>query len=267
VSVAAEQAAGTELFHVTRTRYPRWAVPGGHLLLLWYCLAHARMLLNPMVRRVFLRQVFVIGVLGMRIIALLALATGALVATQATWFLGAQNRYLYEILGWLLVTEAAPLFVAVVMIGRSVAVISTELALMKVRGEMRHLEQMRIDPRDYVVLPRLYALAASLLAATLYCQIIAILGGLAASALLLQVSFAQQLQFLLEAISPLGVVIAAAKTIVFGLATGTIACFSGLYAGPAINDVLRAQTTAFLRALTTVIAVDMLFAIVLFATY
>lgn len=254
-------------FAVTRTRFPSWAIPAGHLLLLWYCLRRLAMLRNPMVRLVFLRQVYFTGVLGLRAIALLALATGALLVTQATYLLGARNSYLYDILGWLLVTEAAPLFVAVVVIGRSATVISTELALMKVRGEMRFLEQMRIDPRDYLVLPRIIALTASLLAATLYYQIIAVVGGLAASALLLNVSFAEQWQLLLAAISPLGVALAGVKTIVFGFMIGTIACFAGLYAGPTINDVPRAQTAAFMRSLTSLVAADLLFALAAVATY
>jgi phospholipid/cholesterol/gamma-HCH transport system permease protein len=264
--IAAEPApAAGGLFAVTRTHFPAWAVPAGHLLLLGHCIARFKILFNPMVRLVFLRQVHYVGVDGMRAIAVLALALGALLVTEATSLLGATNSYLYDMLSWALVTEAAPLLVAVVVIGRSATSMATELSLMKVRGEMRYLEQMRIDPRDYVVLPRIAALTASLLAATIYFQAIAIVGGFSACALLLPVSFTDQMGLMLEAISPLKVMLAGAKTLIFGLVVGTIACFAGLYAGHTINDVPRAQLSAYMRSLICVVSIDFTFALATFS--
>jgi phospholipid/cholesterol/gamma-HCH transport system permease protein len=263
----AAAASDADPYPVTRARFPGWAVPGAHLLLLWHSLRRARMLLNPMVRLVFLRQVYFVGVLGFRVIALLALATGALLVTEATNVLGATNGYLYDLLGWLLVTETAPLIVAMVVIGRSATVIATDLALMKVRGELRALEEMRIDPRDYLVLPRIVALTAALLASTLYYQIIAVAGGLAASALVLNVSFVEQLRLLLEALDWTDVLIAGAKAVVFGVTIGTMACFAGLYAGHTISDVPRAQIVAYMRCLSGLIAIDVLFAFAQFRVF
>lgn len=266
--VAESLAAGSVLRAtapgVTRTRFPRWAVPAGHLLLLWHCLHRLRLLHNSMVRLVFLRQVYFVGVEGLRAVALLAIAVGALAVPGATKVLGATNSYLYDILGWALVTEAAPLLVAMVVIGRSASVISTELALMKVRGELRHLEHMRIDPRDYLALPRIAALTVSVLVATFYYQIIAVTAGFAVSALLLNVSFNEQMQLMLAALSPTGILLAGAKALVFGLIIATIACFAGLYAGDNINDVPRAQIVAYMRSLVGLVVVDLLFAILTF---
>src|SRR5262249_2562820 len=73
---------------VRRAFCPAWAVPGGHVLLLWHGLKHWRMLFNPMVQLVFLRQVYFVGVQGLRVIALLAFATGGLFVTEATSVLG-----------------------------------------------------------------------------------------------------------------------------------------------------------------------------------
>jgi phospholipid/cholesterol/gamma-HCH transport system permease protein len=251
-------------FSATGVRFPRWAVPAGHLLLLGHCLRRLALLRNPMVQLVFLRQVYFVGLMGLPVITLIAFATGALMVTQATSVLGAGNSYLYVMLVWTLVTEAAPLFVAVVVIGRSATVISTELALMKVRGEMRHMEHMRIDPRDYLVLPRIMAFTVSLLAATFYYQVVAVTGGFAVSTALLHVSFADQMQLMLAAISPAAFILAGAKTLVFGLVISTVACFAGIYAGDTINDVPRAQIVAYLRSLTWLVVIDLLFAIATF---
>jgi phospholipid/cholesterol/gamma-HCH transport system permease protein len=267
---AADMAAVEDIrsadFSATGVHFPAWAVPGGHLLLLGHCLRRLWLLGNPMVRLVFQRQVYFVGVRGLPVITLLAFATGALMVTQATSVLGAGNSYLYVMLVWTLVTEAAPLFVAIVVIGRSATVISTELALMKVRGEMRHLEHMRIDPRNYLALPRITAFTVSLLAATFFYQVVSVTGGFAVSTLLLNVSFREQMHLMLAAISPLAFVLTGAKTLVFGLIIGTIACFAGIYAGDTINDVPRAQILAYLRSLTWLVVVDLLFAIATIGT-
>jgi phospholipid/cholesterol/gamma-HCH transport system permease protein len=200
----------------------------------------------------------------MRVIAFLALAVGALVVTEATHLLGARNAYLFDIVAWALVTEAGPLLVAIVVLGRSATVITTELALMKVRGELRSLELMRVDPRDYLAVPRVAAMTAALAAATLYFQVIAVIGGIGVSALALNVSFAEQMEQFLQAVPVGGLLLAAGKTVVFGLVMGTIACFAGLYAGDTINDVPRAQTAAYMRSLTSLVAIDLLLALATF---
>ena len=261
------EVAASALYPVTRVHFPRWAVAGGHVLLLAHCLRRWRMLFNPMVRLVFLRQVYFVGVQGLRVIALLAFATGGLLATEATSVLGATNAFLYDLIGWLLVTEIAPLFVAIVVVGRSASVIATDLALMKVRGELRALEQLRIDPRDYVALPRIVALTVSLIASTLYYQIIAVVGGFAMSALLLDVSFLEQLDLLLESIRWFDMLISGLKAVAYGLTIATIACFAGLYAGTTIGEVPRAQIVAYMRCLTWVVAIDVVFAFATLRTF
>jgi phospholipid/cholesterol/gamma-HCH transport system permease protein len=242
--------------------YARWvALQAGHLSLFLEALVRVAALANPMVRLVFLRQVYQIGVQGMRTIALLAVASGTLLVVEATEILGAGNAYVYELVGWLLVTEAAPLLVAIVIVGRSATVIATELALLQVRGEVRSLERMRIDVVDYLVVPRIAALTVSLLAATLYYEVIAIAGGFGAAALFLQVSYEEQTRLLLEALSAGALVLTAAKTGIFGLLIGTVACYAGLNAGATVEEVPLAQVNAYMRALSYVIVIDVLFAL------
>ena len=242
--------------------YTRWvSLQAGHLALFLEALMRVGALANPMVRLVYLRQVHQIGVQGMRTIALLAAATGTLLVVEATELLGAGNAYVYELVGWLLVTEAAPLLVAIVIVGRSATVIATELALLKVRGELRSLERMRIDVVDYLVVPRIAGLTVSLLAATLYYEVIAIAGGFGAAAVFLQVSYEEQTRLLLEALSAGALVLTAAKTVVFGLLIGTVACHAGLDAGATVEEVPLAQVKAYMCALTYVILTDVLFAL------
>jgi ABC-type transporter Mla maintaining outer membrane lipid asymmetry permease subunit MlaE len=89
-------------------------------------------------------------------------------------------------------------------------------------------------------------------------------GGFAVSALLLNVSFVEQMQLMMEALSPTGILLAGAKTVIFGLVLGTIACFAGLYAGATVNDVPRAQIVGYMRSLVSLVLIDVMFAIATF---
>jgi len=242
--------------------YARWvSLQAGHLALLLQAMVRVGALRNEMVRIVYLREVYHMGVQGLPTIALLAAVTGTLLVVEATELLGAGNSYVYDLVGWLLVTEAAPLLVAIVIAGRSATVVATELALLQVRGEVRSLERMRIEVVDYLVVPRIAALTVSLTAATLYYEVIAIAGGFGAAALFLQVSYEEQTRLLLEALSAGALVLTAVKTVIFGLAIGTVACYAGLNAGTTVEQVPLAQVRAFMRALTCVVLIDLLFAL------
>jgi ABC-type transporter Mla maintaining outer membrane lipid asymmetry permease subunit MlaE len=72
---------------------------------------------------------------------------------------------------------------------------------------------------------------------------------------------------MLGAISVTTFVLAGVKTTVFGLVIGTIACFAGIYAGDTINDVPRAQIVAYLRSLTWLVVIDLLFALATFGSF
>jgi ABC-type transporter Mla maintaining outer membrane lipid asymmetry permease subunit MlaE len=69
---------------------------------------------------------------------------------------------------------------------------------------------------------------------------------------------------MLEALSPSGILLAGAKTAIFGLVIGTIACFAGLYAGETVNDVPRAQIVGYMRSLVLLVLIDVIFAIATF---
>jgi phospholipid/cholesterol/gamma-HCH transport system permease protein len=126
---------------------------------------------------------------------------------------------------------------------------------------MASLRSMRIDPRDYLVVPRIVGLAVSNAALTLYVQLIAVGGGMALSSLVIQVPFDQMLTNFFLLASPLDLVYSLIKSLMFGVAIVVIACYHGLNPpGRSINAVPQATIRAVTEALLAVMLLNVVFA-------
>ena len=97
------------------------------------------------------------------------------------------------------------------VIQRSGTAVATELALREISGEVASLRRMRIDPQDYLVVPRVVGMAVSNAALTLYVQLIAVGGGMVLAALVINVPLAEMLNYFFVLASPLDLVLAPEK--------------------------------------------------------
>jgi len=212
---------------------------------------------NPMSRLVFLRQVYYTAVRSMRLLFVVALLVGGAFIVQATYFLGADQR-LYDLIVVVLVRHIAPLMAAIVIIGRSATSISTELALMRCTGEIDALRKLRVPVRDYLVVPRVAAVVLATVGSCLFCQVIAVFGGLALSSVFLDVHFGEQLGHFAERLSVAAFAIGVLKSASFGLVIAWVACGVGLGAASRMEDIPLVPSKAFLRSLLGVLAIDVL---------
>jgi phospholipid/cholesterol/gamma-HCH transport system permease protein len=232
----------------------------GYWILLRLAAGHAHVLAIPPVWTAFLRQIYFTGIEAWRIIAVLALLAGALIVTQLTAIVGGRSDLAVKVFGWALLRELGPLLTATIIIARSSAAIASELALMRVHNETAHLLALRIPPEDYLAVPRVAGVTVSVVALTVHFQFVAVLGGLAVTALMQNVSFAGQLSHFLETLD-LGVfVVAFIKSVVFGVGIGVISCFHGLDARAAPTEVPKAAIKAVMHSLVFVFVTDALFA-------
>jgi len=163
--------------------------------------------------------------------------------------------------------EIGPLIAAVLVIQRSGTAVSTELALMKISGEIASLRHMRIDPQDYLVVPRVVGIALANAALTVYVQFIAVGGGMLLSALIINASFGEMAESFLLLASPLDLVYSMAKSLLFGAAIGLIACYYGLNPpGNSINAVPKAAISAVTQATLAVMLLNVLFAYLVYGS-
>lgn len=230
-------------------------------LALWrYAVRHWRVLKIAPVGVVFRRQLFFTGVEAWGIVAVFAFLSGALVITQTLSLVGADSDVAVKVLVWTIVREVGPLFAAIIIVARSSAAIASELALMKVRGEMTQLSRMRIPPLDYLIVPRIFGVALAVVALTIYFQVVAIAGGLAVSALFQNVSWLDQFGKFLATVTLGEFLLVAFKGCLFGIGISTISCHNGLHAELSVTQVPKVAIRAVLQSLLFVFTLDALIA-------
>ncbi len=130
-------------------------------------------------RNVLARQILFTGLEATGFVSLIALIVGVLVVVQAQYWLTrlGQTALIGPILTAVVLRELGPLLTNFVVIARSGTAISTELANMKIHGEVRTLDAMGVDPFVYLVIPRVLGVAASTFCLTIVFLAITFIGG------------------------------------------------------------------------------------------
>lgn len=218
---------------------------------------------RPVTRTVLRKQILFTGIQATPFIALLALLTAASLVVQAqirvTGF--GQSDLFGQLLVVVLVREVGPLIVALVVIARSGTAIATEIANMRVAHEIRGLERAGIEPFDYLVVPRLGGVCASVFCLTLFYIVISLAAGYVLSHLMRipgAPDFAQYSAVIARNLAPSDIFTILAKTIVPGLLIASIACLEGLRCANSVTAVPRATTRGVVRSIAAVFLWDAL---------
>lgn len=213
-------------------------------------------------RMVFARQILFTGVEAMQFIALIALLTGVSVVVQTQVWLNkmGQSEMFGSIFVMVIVREVAPLLVNFIIIGRSGTAIATELANMKVMGEIRVMEAQGLDPIRYLALPRVFGMMISVFCLTIVFIVISLFSGFV-SGLLIGLP-GDQLSFfmdsVLKAFCPGDISNLLAKTLVPGFLTALICLVAGLNVQGAITEVPQACTRGIVNSISMLFVVSAL---------
>ncbi len=155
--------------------------------------------------------------------------------------------------------ELGPLVTAVIVAGRSGAGLASEIATMKVSEEIDALRAMGFDPVRWLVAPRCLALVIVLPVLTWVGDLLAILGGLAATTVISDMSVRAYLIASADAITAPDFLGGLAKSPFLALAIGLIACGQGLAAhGGAVAVGVR-TTSAVVLSIVAVITISSAF--------
>ncbi|MEK7697418.1 MAG: ABC transporter permease, partial [Pseudomonadota bacterium] len=165
------ERVGRSLFNVA------WYAQG-FFVLLRHALGNLAMLALGPTRQVFLKQIYFTGVEALGAVSFIAVLSGIVITTQITSLVGVNATLTAKIMLWTVVRELGPLLTAIIIIARSSSAAASELAAMKVHGELNALRQMGIDPLDYLIVPRIAGITLSVMAVTFYFQMTAIVVGI-----------------------------------------------------------------------------------------
>ncbi len=203
------------------------------------------------------------GLGALPIVAIVNLLVGGILA-----FVGAVQLkrfgaviYVANLVGIAVVREMAPLMTAIVMAGRTGGAYAAEIASMQGAEEIDALRAIGIPIQDYLILPRILALTAMMPLLYLYGSAIGMLGGLAVSVTMLQLTAASFITELLNGVSESQFVFGLVKSTCFGALVALAGCRIGLKAGRSAADVGAAATSAVVTGIVGIIALDAIFAV------
>lgn len=237
----------------------------GCMRLTGYVLRRLAVLARPPVAESLTRQIYFTGASATAGIVLRGAFIGTLIIAYVIDVLDANAELAVKILLWVVLREVGPLIAAVLVIQRSGTAVATELALMQISGEVANLRHMRIDPRDYLVVPRVVGIALSTAALTFYVLVIAVGGGMLLSALTIDASLGELVGEFFALASPVDLVYAVIKSFLFGAAIAVICCYHGLHPpGTSINAVPKAAINAVTQSTLMVMLLNVVFAYLVF---
>lgn len=203
---------------------------------------------------------------GAQALAITALV-GFLVGVVLSYLSAQQLRafgadiFIVNLLGVSIVRELGPVLAAILIAGRSGSAMTAQLGVMRVTQELDAMSVMGIPHTLRLVLPRMLALAVAMPLLILWTDAVALVGGMVTARLRLGLGIGYFVSALPEAVPIANLWLGLGKGVVFGLFIALIACHFGLRVQPNTVSLGAGTTASVVTAITAVILIDALFAI------
>ena len=203
------------------------------------------------------------GALAMPVTALVGFLIGVVISYLTADTLKAYGAgiYIVNLLGISIIRELGPLLVAILVAGRSGSAMTAQIGVMRVTEEIDAMITMGISPISRLVLPKVVGMAVAMPLISIWSIAAALLGGALAAKAQLGISVIYFLGSLPKAVAADNLWIAGVKTLSFGMAIALISCHFGLRTKPNTESVSNSITTSVVAAITVVILLDAVFAI------
>lgn len=213
--------------------------------------------------REFSANVYKSGARALPVTALVGFLIGVTISYLSALQLKAfgADLFIVNILGIAIIRELGPVLVAVLVAGRSGSAMTAQIGVMRVTEEIDALSTMGISRSIRVVLPKIAGLTVAMPLLVLWTSAVALLGGMLAAMLQLDLSPAFFLEALPRTVPVANLFIGLGKGLVFGFLIALVACHFGLRIKPNTESLAANTTTSVVSAITMVILADAVFAI------
>ncbi|MFZ0219347.1 MAG: ABC transporter permease [Candidatus Aquirickettsiella sp.] len=203
------------------------------------------------------------GLEALGIIALLSFMIGIVLTYQMGFQLKSFGATLFiiDLLGLAILREFAPLLTAIMIAGRSGSAFTAQLGMMKIKEEIDALNTMGVLPSQLLILPRIWGLLIALPLLTVWADIFGLLGGMAMTHSMLNISYTDFLQRFPKVVSLSSLIIGVSKAPVFALIIASTACFQGLRVSGSADSVGKQTTRSVVQGIFFIIVADALFSI------
>ncbi|WP_036839697.1 ABC transporter permease [Polaromonas sp. CF318] len=208
-------------------------------------------------------HLFHIGATALPITALVGFLIGVVLAyliSQQLRQFGA-DAFIVNILGISLIRELGPVLAAILIAGRSGSAITAQIGVMRVTEELDAMRVMGIARGFRLVMPRALALAVVMPLISVWTTIAALLGGMLAADISMDVTPSYFINSLPAAVDVANLTLATSKSVVFGVLIALVGCHYGLRVKPNTESLGQGTTASVVTSITVVILVDALFAV------
>ncbi len=189
------------------------------------------------------------------IVSLICFLVGLILA-----FIGAIQLQLFgaqifvaDLVGIAMVRLMAAIMTGIVMAGRTGGAFAAQLGTMQVNQEIDALKTLGISPMEFLVLPRMLALALMMPLLCLYANVMGILGGMVVGVGMLDIGFIQYYNETAKAVNLWNLGIGLFSGIVFGVIVALSGCMRGMQCGRSASAVGGAATSAVVTAIVGII--------------
>ena len=170
--------------------------------------------------------------------------------------------FIVNILGISITRELGPVLAAILVAGRSGSSMTAQLGVMRVTQELDALSVMGIGHTPRLVLPKIVGLAVALPLLVVWTDAVALLGGMVAANMELGIGYRYFIESLPKVVPIANFWLGVGKGVVFGLLIALLACHFGLRIRPNTESLGAGTTSSVVTAITIVILVDAVFAII-----
>lgn len=195
-------------------------------------------------------QIYFTGWQALPLISVLALTTGGVLVLQsmANLSLLGGTQMIGNFLIVMVVREAGPLLVALVVIARSGTAVASEIGNMRANREIEALESMGINPLSFIVFPRVLGGVISVLCLALYFNVFALIGGFFLTKFLQDMPFSFYMDSLIRGFAKEDVLIFFAKNGFSGMIIFVVSCYQGLSVKKSPHEVPQVTTQAVVNS-------------------
>lgn len=169
--------------------------------------------------------------------------------------------FIINILGISIIRELGPMLAAILVAGRSGSSMTAQLGVMRVTQELDALTVMGISHSQRLILPKILGLGIAMPLLVMWTSAIALMGGMVAAELQLGLSYQYFITALPDSVPIANLWLGLGKGVVCGMIIALIACHFGLHIKPNTESLGEGTTTSVVTAITMVIIIDAIFAI------
>ncbi len=216
------------------------------------------------VRSRLARQILFGGVEAVPFTVFAAVVVGVVLTLNSYQWLDFTGRidFLGPALSLLVIREAAPSFACVILVAASASAMTTEIATMRITGEIDLIESQGINLTQFLVMPRAVGLAVAGTALASIFVACAFAASAVTILLIGRISLGPFFGEVFSAVAPADLLSLVGRSTVPAFLIGVICCYDGLSATGSATAIPRAVTRAMLGSVAAVLVISAVFALI-----